>query len=154
MFCVDEVRILMVYLQDIGNHSPNEHGDWEYLAEDGVLAELFGGGDIEWQTDEEEQQPPFQAPGTRQQGDEARHEERDDDEHGAGDEGLLDGFVDEVDIACDDGLGNIGQQGKQALYLCRHPAKTLTLEIVFVGDFLVEDVDVGFIVDVDFLFEK
>ena len=119
-----------------------------------MFAELFGGRYVERQADEEEQQPPLQAPGTRQQGDETRHEERDDDEHGAGNEGLLDGFVDEVDIACEDGLGNIGQQGKQALYLCRHPAKTLTLEIVFVGDFLVEDMDVGFVVNVDFLFEK
>ncbi len=36
MFCMDEVGILMVYLQDIGNHLPYQHGQGEYLAEHGV----------------------------------------------------------------------------------------------------------------------
>ena len=38
MFRVDEVRILMVYLQDVGYHLPNQHGQGEQLAVDGVLA--------------------------------------------------------------------------------------------------------------------
>lgn len=66
MLRVDEVRILMVYLQDIGQHLPYQHRQGEQLAEDGVLAELFGGGDVERQTDEEEQQPPLETPDTRE----------------------------------------------------------------------------------------
>lgn len=39
---VDEVSILAVYLQNIENHLPYQHGDREYLAEDGVAAQLLG----------------------------------------------------------------------------------------------------------------
>ena len=38
---MDEVRVLAVYLQDVKNHLPNQHGDGEYLAEDGVTAQLL-----------------------------------------------------------------------------------------------------------------
>ncbi len=86
-----------------------------------MTAQLFGGRHVERQTDEEEQQPPFQAPNRGQQGDEACQHEGKHDEHGTGYEGLLNGLVDEVDVTRNDGLGNVGQQGDQTLYLSGHP---------------------------------
>ena len=154
MFRVDEVCIFVVYLQDVGQHLPYQHRQGEQLAEDGVFAQLLGGGDVERQTDEKEQQPPLEAPDTREQGDEARHDEGDDDEHGTGNERLLDGLVDEVDIERHNGLGNVGQQVEEALNLGRHPAQTLFLEVVLVTDFLVVDMNLGLVVDIDFLLEQ
>ena len=144
---MDEVGVLVIYLQEVEHHLPDQHGQRENLAEDGMAAQLSGSGDIERDADEEEQQPPLDAPLAGDEGDEDGQHERQHDEHGAGNERLLDGLVDVVDVARDDGLGYVGQQVEQALDLCRHPAQTLLLEVLLVADLLVEDVDVGLVVD-------
>ena len=59
---VDEVRVLTVYLQDVENHLPNQHGQGENLAEDRMAAQLFGGCDVEGDTDGQEQTPPLDIP--------------------------------------------------------------------------------------------
>lgn len=155
---VDEVGILVINLQYVEHHFPYEYGKGEYLAEDGMLAQLFGRGDIEGTADSQEQTPPLDVPevveekgnGDHQYG----HGQGGDDQHGARNEGLLDGFVDEVEVEGADGMGNVGQQTEEALNLGGHPAQTLLLEVVLVADFLVEDVDVGFIVNIYFLLEQ
>ena len=44
---MDEVGILVVYLEDVEHHLPNEFGEGDNLAEDGVTTELFGSRHIE-----------------------------------------------------------------------------------------------------------
>ena len=43
---------------------------------------------------------------------------------------------------------------KQTLYLSRHPAHSLALEVVLVANLLIEDVDIWCIFDENFLAEK
>ena len=59
---MDEVSILMVYLEDVEYHLPNEFRKGDNFAEDGVATKFLRGRHIERETDEEEQQPPFDAP--------------------------------------------------------------------------------------------
>ena len=59
---VDEICVFAVYLQNVENHLPYQHGDGQNLAEDRVAAQLFRRRHVERQTDEEEQQPPLDAP--------------------------------------------------------------------------------------------
>lgn len=155
---VDEVGILVVYLEDVEYHLPYEHGEGEYLAEDGMLAQLFGGGDVKGAADSQEQTPPLDVPEVVEEkgdgGHQYGHGQGADDQHGARNEGLLDGFVDEVEVEGADGMGNVGQQTEETLNLGGHPAQTLLLEVVLVADFLVVDVDVGFIADIHFLLEQ
>ena len=122
MFRMEKVCVLMVNLHQVEQHSCNQIGQHKQFSINGVATQLARRGDVKRQADEEEQQPPLEAPDTREQGNEARHDEGDDDEHGARNERLLNGLVDEVDIARDDGLGNVGQQSQQTLYLRCHPA--------------------------------
>ena len=123
---VDEVGILVVNLEDVEHHLPYEHGEGEYLAENGMLAQLFGRGDIEGAADGQEQTPPLDVPevveeqgyGCHQYG----HGQGGDDQHGARNESLLDGLVDEVEVKSYNSLRNVRQQAEEALYLCCHPA--------------------------------
>jgi hypothetical protein len=39
---MDKVSVLAVYLQDVENHLPHQAGYGEYLAEDGMAAQLLG----------------------------------------------------------------------------------------------------------------
>ena len=59
---VNEVGVLAVNLEDVEHHLPDELGQGEYLAEDGVAAQLLGCRDVERQADEQEQQPPLDIP--------------------------------------------------------------------------------------------
>jgi hypothetical protein len=43
---VYEVGILVINLQYVEYHLPYEHGEGEYLAENGMLAQMFGDRDI------------------------------------------------------------------------------------------------------------
>jgi len=155
---VDEVGILVVYLEDVEHHLPYEHGKGKYLAENGMLAQLFGGGDVKGTADSQEQTPPLDVPEVVEEkgdgGHQYGHGQGGDDQHGAWNEGLLDGLVDEVEVEGADGMGNVGQQTEETLNLGGHPAQALLLEVVLVADFLVVDVDVGLIVDIYFLLEQ
>ena len=151
---VDKVCILAVYLQNIENHLPYQHGDREYLAEDGVAAQLFGCRYVERQTDEEEQQPPLDAPVQRQYGDKQCQHKGEYNQHRTWYQCLLEGLVKIVDVAIHQCFGNVGQQGEQTLYLGSHPAQTLLLEVVFVGYLLVIYMDVWLVVDMYLLAQQ
>ena len=56
---------------------------------------------------------------------------------------MLDGLVNEVDVAVYEGTWNLWQLRDKALHLGCHPTFALALEIVLTADFLIEDVDVG-----------
>ena len=152
---MDEVGVLAVNLEDVEHHLPHELGQGEYLAEDGVAAQLLGRRDVERQADEQEQKPPLDVP--REVEDEAenghheRHAEGSHHQHGTWNEGLLEGFVDIVDVAVQNGVREVGQQREETLYLGGHPAQTLLLEVVLVGDLLIIDVDGGLVMDVNSL---
>ena len=75
-------------------------------------------------------------------------------EDGAGDESLLDGLVDIVDIAREDGFGYIGEHTTEGLHLARHPAEALTLEVVTIAHLLVHDIDVLGIMYIDALLQE
>ena len=51
---VDEVGVLVVYLQQIQYHAPNQLGQGDNLSKDGVIAKLSWGGNIEGQADYQE----------------------------------------------------------------------------------------------------
>lgn len=59
---MDKVGILVVYFKDVEYHLPYQLGQREYLAENGMAAQLAWRGDIERYADEDEQQPPLEAP--------------------------------------------------------------------------------------------
>ena len=66
---------------------------------------------------------------------------------GTGNECLLDGLVDEINLAMNDGVGDYWQVAEQALNLSGHPAHALPLEIVLIADFFVENMNVWSIFD-------
>ena len=151
---MDEVGILAVYFQDVEHHLPYEFGEGENLAKDGVPTQLLRCGKVEGDTGAEEQTPPLDGPDGGDNGHQQRHGEGDDDQHGTGDEGLLDGLVDEVEVHCRDGPGDIRQQVEETLYLGRHPTQALFLEVLLIADLFVEDMDVRLVPDIYLLLEQ
>ena len=70
------------------------------------------------------------------------------------DKSLLDGLIDVVNIACDDCFWNIREHFKEGLYLACHPTETLALEGVTIADFLVQNMDVLGIMDMNALLHQ
>ena len=146
MLRVNEVGILTVNVKHVFQHAQHKGGNSKHLGER-TKPQL--GGDSNEQRDRQyaKEHPPLLAP----VGDEQRHQDgyatQEHDEDGTGDERLLYGLVDEIDVAVDDGTRNLRQLIEQTLDLRRHPPHTLALEIVLTAHFLIEDMDVGGILD-------
>jgi hypothetical protein len=150
---VNEVGVFVIDMQDVSQHAQHQSGDGKDLAE-GAETKRTGDGNEERHSQTAEENPPLDTPDGGDDGHQHRHHAEEHDEHGAGDEGLLNGLVDEVDVAMKKGMGNLGQHAEQTLNLSGHPAHTLALEIVLRTDLLVEDMDVGGIFDKDILTQQ
>ena len=63
MGSMQELLVLQVHLQDVLQHEPDKFYGREYFPEQCTVTHLSGDGYVDGETDNEEQYPPFDAPG-------------------------------------------------------------------------------------------
>ena len=108
MLGVDEIGIFAVYLEEVLEHAKHEARDGQHLSK-GSESELAWYSYEQCDSQHSKEYPPFFAPCRHEDGHEDRNAYQEDNENGARNECLLDGLVNEIDLAMNEGIGDFGQ---------------------------------------------
>ena len=101
MLAMNEICVFSVHVQQVFEHAEDKPWDGEYLGK-GPETKLAGEGNKERDCQQGKEHPPLFAPS----GDESRHEDGDasqqDNQNGTGNESLLDGLIDKINLSVND----------------------------------------------------